>query len=123
MTQQARFAAFLALACCALVITAAALAGQSATTVTIVGPDSVYGLVHSANVKCLGGRKVKIYKQKGSAQNPSIDKLMDSTTSERQGKNGRWDIGNPGFPHGRYYAAVSSTMRCKRAFSKTVTFS
>ena len=123
MTQQARFAAFLALACCALVITAAALAGQSATTVTIVGPDSVYGYVHSANVKCLGGRKVKIYEQKGSAQNPAADKLMDSTKSEREGKKGKWDIGNPGFPHGRYYAEVSSTKLCKRAFSKTVAFS
>ena len=123
MTQQARFIAFLALACCALVITAAALAAQSATTVTIVGPDSVYGYVHSANVKCLGGRKVKIYKQKGSAQNPANDKLMDSTTSTREGKKGMWDIGNPGFPHGRYYAEVTSTMSCKRAFSKTVTFS
>ena len=122
MTQQVRFTAFLALACCALVITAAALAGQSATTVTIVGPDSVYGFIHSANVKCLGGRKVKIYKQKGSAQYPATDKLMASTTSDREGKKGRWDLGNPGFPHGRYYAKVSSTTRCKSAFSKTVTF-
>jgi hypothetical protein len=123
MTQQTRFSAFLGLTCCALVITATALAGLATTTVTIVGPDSVYGYVHSASTKCLGGRKVKVYKQKGSMHNPSVDKLMASTMSEREGRKGRWDLGNPGFPHGRYYAEVTRTTHCAGAFSKTVKFS
>jgi hypothetical protein len=123
MKQRTRFFAVLALGCCALVIAGVALAGKAATTITIVGPDHVYGFIHSAKAKCLSGRKVKIYKQKGSTQKPSVDQLLDSTTSQRQGNKGNWDIGNPGFPHGKYYAEATSTPSCQHAFSKTVKFS
>jgi hypothetical protein len=114
-----RLFAFLALACGSLILAGTALAVQTPTTVTIVGPDSVYGYVHSTNAKCLV-RKVKIFKQKGSVHNPAVDKLMTSTTSERQGKQGKWDLGNPGFPHGKYYAEATSTSHCQSAFSKTI---
>lgn len=123
MTIRRHLSAVAAVVCGALVIASVALAAKAATTVTIKGPDSVYGVIHSAKAKCLAGRKVKIYKQKGSTHKPSVDQLMDSTTSERQGSKGSWDIGNPGFPHGKYYAEVTSTTSCQRAFSKTVKFS
>ncbi len=122
MTTRGRLLAVAAVVAGALVIAGAALAAKAATTVTIKGPDSVYGYIHSAKAKCLGGRTVKVFKQKGSTQNPSVDQKMNSTTSERQGSQGYWDMGNPGFPHGKYYAEVTGTASCLRGFSKTVKF-
>jgi len=122
MTIRGRISVLVAVGCSVLLIAGIALAAKAATTVTIKGPDHVYGYIHSQKAKCLGGRTVRVYKQKGSTQKPSVDKVMDSTTSDRQGSRGNWDIGNPGFPSGKYYAEVTKTSSCQSAFSKTVKF-
>lgn len=112
-----------AVACSALVIASVAWAAGAKTTITIVGPDHVYGTIHSTKASCLGGRKVVVYMQIGSTQQPSVDQKMNTTTSERQGNHGAWDMGNPGFPmHKKYYAVAKRKTGCKAGFSKTVKF-
>src|SRR5947209_3672950 len=104
---------FAAVACSALVIGTAAWAAGATTTVTLSGPDSVSGTIHSPSKSCLGGRKVVVFMQKGAHQDPSVDQKMNSTTSERQGNKGVWDMGNPGFPkHKKYYARANRKTGC-----------
>src|SRR5581483_858138 len=98
----------------ALAVASAAWAAGATTTVTLVGPDHVYGTIKSPSKRCLGSRKVIVFMQKGPSQNPSVDQKMDTTTSSRQGNEGVWDMGNPGFPpHKRYYAEARGKPGCK----------
>lgn len=109
--------------CSVLAIAGVAWAAGATTTVTLVGPDHVYGTIQSSSKTCLGGRKVVVYMQLGASRNPATDQKMDSTTSTRQGNHGVWDMGNPGFPqHKRYYAQAKRKTGCKAGFSKTVLF-
>jgi hypothetical protein len=39
-------------------------------------------------LSCLGNRKIRFYKQVGQVQNPSVDKLIATDTSERNGDHG-----------------------------------
>jgi hypothetical protein len=111
------------IACSALVITSVALAAGAKTTITLVGPDSVHGTIHSTSTSCLGGRKVVVYMQKGDSQDPSTDQKMNTTTSSREGNHGVWDMGNPGFPkHKKYYAVAKRKTGCKAGFSPTERF-
>jgi hypothetical protein len=117
------FSAVVAVSCSVLVIASVAWAAGATTKVTLNGPDSVFGTIHSPRTSCLGGRTVIVYMQKGGAQNPKVDQKMDSTTSSRQGKKGVWDMGNPGFPkHKIYYAMAKKKTGCKAGFSKSVKF-
>jgi hypothetical protein len=119
-----RVAAFTAiLAATALAVAAPAGASSRADTgVTIKGPGNVFGYVLSERSSCEVGRIVRVYKQVGKTQNPAADTNMAHTTSERQGNKGVWDLGNPGFPHGKYYAMARKTPKCAPGFSKTVKF-
>jgi hypothetical protein len=108
--------------CTALVIASVAWASGAATTVTIKGPDHVFGTIKSSSKSCLGGRKVVVYKQTGSTQNPRVDQPMASDISSRVGNHGSWDVGNPGLGHGKFYAAAKKKPGCKAGFSKTVKF-
>ncbi|HZU59599.1 MAG TPA: hypothetical protein VE983_01470 [Solirubrobacteraceae bacterium] len=109
--------------CSTLVIAGAAWAAGASTTITINGPDHVYGTIHSSSKTCLGGRTVVVYMQKGTSRNPAVDQKMDSTTSTRQGNQGLWDMGNPGFPkHKNYYAKAKAKTGCKAGYSATVRF-
>lgn len=101
---------------------ATAAGGKADTGVTIQGPDNVHGKVLSELASCQYGRTVIVFKQSGKNQDPRNDTKMATTTSERQGSKGAWDLGNPGFPNGRYYAKAKGTDRCKAGFSKTVKF-
>ena len=115
--------AFAGILCTGLAIASVAWAANAATTVTLVGPDSVHGTIHSSKKSCLGGRTVVVYMQKGGSQDPSTDQKMDSTTSSRQGNHGIWDMGNPGFPqHKKYYAVAKRKTGCKAGRSQTVKF-
>lgn len=110
-------------ACTALAVASVAWAAGATTTVTLVGPDHVYGTIQSSSKSCLGGRTVIVFMQLGSTRNPSSDQKMDTTTSTRQGNHGIWDMGNPGFPqHKRYYAEAKRKLGCKAGFSNTITF-
>jgi hypothetical protein len=111
-------------ACCAFATSgiAAAAGGKADTGVTIKGPDNVHGKVLSERASCQYNRTVIVFKQKGNKQVPKNDKQMAKTTSERQGNQGAWDLGNPGFPSGNYYAKAKGTSSCAAGFSKTVKF-
>ena len=120
---RAKLSALAAAGLSALAIAGVAWASGAKTTVTIKGPDHVYGTIKSPRSKCLGGRKLFIYKQKGSSQNPKVDqKAYGPTTSTRQGNKGVWDAGNPGLGHGKFYAEAKKKPGCKAGFSKTVHF-
>jgi hypothetical protein len=108
--------------CTALVIASVAWASGASTTVTIQGPDHVFGTIKSTRKSCLGGRTVVVFEQKGATQNPKVDHKEDSTKSTRQGNKGVWDMGNPGFGHGKFYAEAKKRPGCKAGFSKTVKF-
>ena len=75
------------------------------------------GKVKSSKSKCVKNRTVKVYKQKGSSQDPSTDKKMFKDTS---GSDGSWDTGNSGQAKGRFYALATGTDSCKKGFSKTI---
>lgn len=109
-------------ACTALLIAGAAWAAAAATRVTIKGPDHVYGSIFSSSKSCLANRKVIVFKQKGSTQNPEVDTNENQTFSFKEGSHGGWDMGNPGFGHGKFYAEATKTKGCKAGFSKTVKF-
>jgi hypothetical protein len=117
------FATVVALAVCGLVAMAG-IAGARAlapTSVTIKGDNGDYfGKVKSDKGKCLGDRKVTVYKQKGAHQHPKTDEKIGSDTSERVGDHGEWSIGNSGFKHGKFYARVSKTDICAADKSKTI---
>ena len=120
-----KFRHFIALTtCCALATSGVAVAGggKADTGVTINGPDSVFGNVLSERSSCEAPREVIVFKQLGNKQSPPNDQKMASTTSERQGNKGVWDLGNPGFPNGKYYAKAKGTSKCAAGFSKTLKF-
>ncbi len=93
---------------------------KARTTLTIraEGVDRS-GKVKSPKLSCLGGRTVKVYKQKGTEQSPSTDPVVASDISERVGDVGVWSTGNTG-KEGKFYASVKKTTSCTAARSKTV---
>ena len=123
MKVRARLSIVAGVICGALVIASAAWAAASTTITLNPGLDNPHGKIFSSSNSCLGNRKVIAFMQKGSTQNPAVDQKMDTTTSERVGDHGIWDMGNPGFPqHKKYYVEATAKTGCKRAFSKTHTF-
>ena len=69
--------------------------------------------------KCADNRKVKVYKQRGSEQNPRTEEVVASDTSELQGDHGEWNIGKPGLS-GKHYARAGRKPGCKADSSKTI---
>jgi hypothetical protein len=123
MKVRARLCVGTGVICSALVIAGVAWAAAYTKITLNKGLDNPHGKIFSASKRCLGNRKVIAFMQKGATQNPKVDKKMDTTTSERIGTVGVWDMGNPGFPqHKRYYVEATFKTGCKRAFSTTRTF-
>jgi hypothetical protein len=92
--------------------------GKATTKVTIkYNGDGFEGKVKSPKAKCLKNRTVKVYKQKGSSQNPSTDKKLFKDTTDNEG---HWDTGNSGQAKGKFYAVAKGTTSCKKGFSKTI---
>jgi len=113
----------------ALVISATALsgvatanaAGKAETKVSIKGEGGdYYGYVKSSDSDCANGRKVKVFKQLGSDQNPKSDLKIGTDTAQPNGTKYMWAIGNSGYKHGKFYAKVGKTSECKGATSKTI---
>ena len=101
----------------AMVSTAGAR-GKAATTVTIkYNGDGFQGKVKSSKAKCVKNRTVKVYKQKGNGQDPSIDKKLFKDTTDNEG---RWDTGNSGQAKGKFYAYAPGTTGCRKGFSTTI---
>jgi len=109
-------------ACAALVGVGAASAGGAADTrVTIKGPNGdFHGKIKSAKSKCLGGRKVTVYRLVGNGYDPENDERIASDTSERQGDVGKWSVGNTGETDGAFYALATRSQGCKSAVSKPI---
>ena len=90
--------------------------GKASTTVTIkYNGDGFQGKVKSSKSKCVKNRTVKVYKQKGSSQDPSTDKKMFKDTTE---DNGSWDTGNSGQAKGKFYALAKGPTAVRRASAR-----
>jgi hypothetical protein len=99
-------------------VSVAGARGKAATTVTIkYNGDGFQGKVKSSKAKCVKNRTVRVYKQKGSSQNPSTDKKLYTDTSD---SDGSWNTGNSGQVQGKFYAYAKKTDLCKKGFSKTI---
>ncbi len=115
--------AVLAVALSALAVVASAeAAGKAATKVTIKGQNGdYYGYVKSDDApNCAVDRKVKVFKQLGSAQDPKHDLKIGTDTAQPNGAKYMWSIGNSGYKHGSFYAKVAKTDYCKGDTSKTI---
>jgi hypothetical protein len=95
-------------------------ATKARTTLTIQAEGiDLSGKVKSQKLGCLGNRTVKVYKQKGTEQNPATDPVVASDTSERVGSVGVWSTGNTGL-EGKFYARTRGTLACTGATSQTI---
>jgi hypothetical protein len=95
---------------------------KAETTVNIKGEDGdYYGYVKSSDAdNCANGRKVKVFKQLGSVQDPKNDLKIGSDYAQPNGDKYMWSIGNSGYKHGHFYAKVGKTSVCKGDTSKTI---
>lgn len=95
-------------------------AGPAKTTLTIRAQGlDLSGTVQSSKLRCVGNRNVRLYKQRGTTQNPSVDNQIAMDTSERQGNRGVWSTGNTGLS-GRFYVRTARVPGCTAAVSKTI---
>lgn len=103
-------------------VAGAQAAGKSDTKVSIKGDNGdYYGYVKSSDAdNCANGRLVKVFKQKGSDQDPKHDLKIGTDTAQPNGTKYMWAIGNSGYKHGKFYAKVGKTDMCKGATSKTI---
>jgi len=97
-------------------------ATKAETTVNIKGDNGdYYGYVKSSDAgNCASGRKVKVFKQLGSVQDPKSDLKIGTDTAQPNGDKYMWSIGNSGYKHGHFYAKVGKTSVCKGDTSKTI---
>jgi hypothetical protein len=102
---------------------AAAANGKASTKVTIQAEsDGFFGYVKSSKPSaCANNRKVTLYKQLGSTQDPSTDQKIGFDTAQINGTQYMWSTGNTGSIKGSYYARAARTSRCQAASSPTVT--
>src|SRR5215213_3635461 len=100
--------AAISLATLALAASARA-SGRAPTTLTITAQGvDLSGKVKSPRLSCLGGRNIRLFKQVGPEQNPSVDDLIATDTSERVGTHGEWSTGNTGIA-GKFYVRTGRT--------------
>ena len=106
--------------CVAAALVVPAVAHHRAKThVTInYSGDGFFGKVKSKRARCKRNRTVQVWHQLGSSPDRSKDEKFGS--SDTSSDNGSWDDGNPGQAHGRFYARVKGTHRCKPAISETI---
>ena len=77
------------------------------------------GFVSSSNTdRCANGRKVTLYRQKGSKPNPAKDKKSGTDIAQANGPRYMWSIGTTAA--GKYYARAGAKRGCKAANSRTV---
>lgn len=114
----------LALAICAsmwVAGTASAGTARADTKVTIkTNNGDFWGYVYSPRPKrCARDRKITLFKQIGSVQNPSVDTRIGSDTASWNGTRYEWSTGNTGM-YGKFYARAGRTLYCKGDTSLTV---
>ena len=76
------------------------------------------GELVSSRESCESGRKVVLYKQKGSNRNRRKDKKVGSDIAQPNGDAGMWHVDSG--PTGKYYAYVAATRKCKAALSRSI---
>jgi hypothetical protein len=118
----------IATAVTALAVSVAAFTGVAAagskTTVSIMGDNGdYYGYVHSSDpTHCENDRKVKVFKQLGSVQDPKVDQKIGTDIAQPNGPDAMWSIGNSGYKSGSFYAKAAKVPGyCKAATSPTIT--
>jgi hypothetical protein len=112
-----------ALAVSLTAFTGAAGAAGSDTKVSIKGQNGdYYGYVKSSDpANCAEGRKVTVFKQLGSVQDPHSDQKIGSDTASINGTKYMWSIGNSGYKTGDFYAKAAKVPGyCKAATSATI---
>ena len=101
----------------------AADASTAKSTVSILGTNGdYYGYVHSKDAgHCESNRKVTVFKQLGSAQDPHADQKIGSDIAQPNGPDAMWSIGNSGYKSGKFYAKAAKVPGyCKAATSATI---
>ena len=116
-------AAVLAVTVCgALMFAGIAAASGANTKVTIQAQQGgFFGFVHtkkSASAKCENGRKVILYKQKGSEQKPRDDTKIGTDIAQPNGPDSMWSINTN--KSGKFYAKAPKKPGCAAGFSDTV---
>jgi hypothetical protein len=108
--------------CGALAVAGIALAAAANTKVTIEAQQGgFFGYVHtkkSASEKCENGRKVVLYKQKGSEQKPRQDTKIGTDIAQPNGPDSMWSINTN--KSGKFYAKAPKKPGCAAGFSDTV---
>jgi hypothetical protein len=106
----------LALVAATALASSATARGVADTDVTIAGQEGDYhGKVLSEKNSCQNNRTVNVFKKRAGK-----DLKIGSDTSEIQNGVGKWEIGNSGYKHGRFYAKVRRTDACSGARSRTI---
>jgi hypothetical protein len=120
---RSRLATIVALsAVCLVTLAGTASAGQRAETKVTIRTENgdFWGFVSSPKPKlCAKDRKVVVFRQKGTEQNPRVDEKIASDTASLVGDRAEWNTGNTGV-FGRFYARVGKTEGCKGDTSKTI---
>jgi hypothetical protein len=99
-----------------------AAAAPAPTTVSITpNSDGAYGYVSSPKTqKCANNRKIVLYKQLGSVQDPHSDQKLGSDIAQPNGDGVMWNTGNSGHVSGKIYAHAKRTPDCMAASSPSV---
>ena len=115
-------AAVLALGAGSAVPALASASSPAPTQVQIIPEsDGFYGYVSSTKTqKCANNRKVVLFKQLGSAQDPRNDQKVGIDIAEPNGDGVMWNTGNTGHMKGKFYAHVNRTPSCQAASSPSV---
>jgi hypothetical protein len=116
-----RSVAALAIAGAMMVTGIASAAGGAETTVTIKkeGTDLSGTVASPKPAKCANGRKIVLFRQKGSVQAPKTDEKIANDTASLSGDQYVWSTGNTG-EYGRFYARAAKTAECAADSSATV---
>lgn len=97
----------------------AGIRADTTVTIKVQGRDFSGTVDSSRPLKCAKDRKVILYKQVGTVQDPSADKKIASDLASLSGGAYRWNTGNTGI-RGRFYARAPGTAECKADSSPTV---
>ena len=100
----------------------AAMAGERVETKVTIKTENgdFWGFVTSPRPRlCADERKVVVFRQVGSEQDPRVDERIASDTASLDGDRAEWNTGNTGV-FGKFYARVAKTEDCTADTSATV---
>jgi hypothetical protein len=100
-------------------VASAGTRAETTVTITVQGRD-FSGTVDSPRpLRCAKDRKIILYKQVGTVQDPTVDKKIASDIASLSSGKYRWGTGNTGI-RGRFYARAPGTPECKADSSPTI---